>query len=607
MTQNLVQQSVHELFTNHEYVIPIYQRNYAWGQAEIEMLLNDISYFEVNDNSDHYFLGTIIVNKRKDGKLEVIDGQQRLTTLFILLTYLEVLINLPLEFEARKRSNQTLLNLKNITALNRGIYTEEIVQGYSTIENYLNTFSDEQTKQFIIKLQSVKILQVQVPPDTDLNHYFEIMNNRGEQLELHEVAKGKLLSQFSHSEEEKSLAALIWDACSNMNNYIQMNFDVKLRDLLFGSTWTTFAYNNFDELLSAYEQFGAKPQSKQRSSLLEILQSQQSPSQIIQEEPVKESTRFESIMSFPNFLLQVNAVSLQEDDEKEEQMLNDQHLLKNLDRNFKNTTSAKKFIYQLLYARVLFDTYIIKREYLPTYSDDGKWSLQKLHTKPEKAKIPRYKATFTIEQDQLRKLQSCLRVTFTSPRTMKWIHYTLKHLITTLSMQKDRLKLTKQQTGDLIFQLEHFCIERLEKIDFLHTNGFDIPRIAFTYLDYVLYRDQSHVTIQSDWDFQFRNSIEHFFPQNPDQSQFNSWDKKDLDHFGNLALITVHDNSKFSNLPPKGKIESYRNVIDQSPKLKLMATVKSEWTNRIAREHGEEMIEILVSEVKRIKQQTMMQ
>ncbi|MFB4159262.1 DUF262 domain-containing protein [Geomicrobium sp. JSM 1781026] len=589
--------SVSKVFTTHEYVVPIYQRNYAWGQTEIELLLNDIDYFQVTSNTDNYFLGNLIVNKRKNDQLEVIDGQQRLTTLFILLTYLQLPRTNILEFQARKRSNYTLDVLEDTSKLRYGTYTEEIVQGYAMIENYFKTFSEKEKDHFKKKLDSVKLLQVQVPPDTDLNHYFEIMNNRGEQLELHEVAKGKLLSQLSSSEEEKRLAATIWDACANMNRYVQMNFDKSIRDWLFGSQWSTFTYNNFDELLVAFQSFEKQTQTNKRTQLLDILTTAKKPVQTNEAETIYESTRFESILSFPNFLLQVNALDHSEDEEQEEHLLNDQHLLSILSENFMSSTSAKKFIFNLLYARVVFDTFIIKREYSAKTQDDGKWSLQKL-SKQNKYDAPKYNSTFARHQDQLRKLQSCLRVTYTSPRTMKWIHYTLLHLMQAASEQKN--KLHNDLTEKLVSHLEQFCISRLERIDFAETTGFQIQRIAFTYLDYVLYRDNKGDHISSEWDFQFRNSIEHFFPQQPN-GESNKWSEEDVHHFGNLALITVQDNSKFSNLPPTGKKESYKNVIEQSPKLKLMANLSKDWTPNQARIHGEEMIEILEAEIQRFR------
>ncbi|MBR0151565.1 MAG: DUF262 domain-containing protein [Synergistaceae bacterium] len=74
------------------FLIPDYQRPYAWEENECATLWNDIHSFALPDNdyskfneNDVYFLGPIVLFTNSDGKLEVIDGQQRLTTLMLLL------------------------------------------------------------------------------------------------------------------------------------------------------------------------------------------------------------------------------------------------------------------------------------------------------------------------------------------------------------------------------------------------------------------------------------------------------------------------------------------------------------------------------------------
>ena len=57
------------------YVIPLYQRAYAWIDKHIEQLIEDI---RGKDDGADYFLGSLIVNKNAQGQYEVIDGQQRL-------------------------------------------------------------------------------------------------------------------------------------------------------------------------------------------------------------------------------------------------------------------------------------------------------------------------------------------------------------------------------------------------------------------------------------------------------------------------------------------------------------------------------------------------
>ncbi len=88
------QKTVYELLSAKDsfFLIPDYQRPYAWDEAECSTLWDDIYTFALPDNdyaafdeNDEYFLGPIVVFKNLDHKLEVIDGQQRLTTLLLLL------------------------------------------------------------------------------------------------------------------------------------------------------------------------------------------------------------------------------------------------------------------------------------------------------------------------------------------------------------------------------------------------------------------------------------------------------------------------------------------------------------------------------------------
>jgi len=97
MQNNLIvnQKAVGELFQANwaNFLIPDYQRPYAWGKDECETLWDDIFEFafpgadrdRFNDERDQYYLGPIVTFKNEAGQLEVIDGQQRLTTLMLLL------------------------------------------------------------------------------------------------------------------------------------------------------------------------------------------------------------------------------------------------------------------------------------------------------------------------------------------------------------------------------------------------------------------------------------------------------------------------------------------------------------------------------------------
>lgn len=91
---NIDQKTIKELFSDKksDFLIPDYQRPYAWEEAECQTLWDDIFSFAFPDDNvdqfndkDEYFLGPIVTFKNDDNKQEIIDGQQRLTTLMLLL------------------------------------------------------------------------------------------------------------------------------------------------------------------------------------------------------------------------------------------------------------------------------------------------------------------------------------------------------------------------------------------------------------------------------------------------------------------------------------------------------------------------------------------
>ena len=92
---NIDQQTIFQLFSDKksDFLIPDYQRPYAWEETECQTLWDDIfefafpgnDYSQFDDDNDEYFLGPIVTFKNSNGKLEIIDGQQRLTTLMLLL------------------------------------------------------------------------------------------------------------------------------------------------------------------------------------------------------------------------------------------------------------------------------------------------------------------------------------------------------------------------------------------------------------------------------------------------------------------------------------------------------------------------------------------
>lgn len=598
--------SVLDVFRGTEYRVPIYQRNYAWTKDEIEQLLNDINDIDISFDGK-YYLGSLIVNQLGANYYDVIDGQQRLTTLFLMLSFLNnsSVDKRSLSFEAREKSNKTLYEIDAIKDTKIELdkepwYSDEIIDGYAVIKNYFNQMQEKDSSfiaDFKRKLGSISIIRTEVPRDIDLNHYFEIMNTRGEQLELHEIVKAKIISAIKSDDEsadkkDKMIAATIWDACAQMDNYVQMNFSINVRNSLFDNNWDTFTKTNYEEIRECFND--EEYTDSKRYKLIDKLNNPVCEQDTRDDKNVEENERFESIVSFPNFILLVNeALNIGETDS--DAGLDDKRFVKLLEDKWKNREVALDFIFKLLKYRFLFDKYVIKREFAKDYKTEGRWALQRLERYDDakkNSKKPVYKGTYSIEESDdinnktLRLLEACLRVTYTSPKTMHWISRVLAAA-------------NKNNDGNVLKEvLERYCCQKVVEAEFEKSKGFAIDRIVFTFLDYLICRDNPGF---DNFQFQFRTSIEHFYPQHPINEEV--WDDAHLNSFGNLALITVSANSKFSNMLPSSKIENFPDIIEQSPKLiymkKMMESSGRLWEKSMVEEHNQQMLEILKKEIEK--------
>lgn len=613
---------VKNIFKTYSFTIPIYQRNYAWENGHREQLIADILSIKESDNK--YYLGSLVV-KKKNCFLEVIDGQQRLTTLFLIYSFLksefkEEATSISIDpdnfmFQSRELSNKCIKQLFS-SVEESDIKNEEngneLILGYKDIKRIFNNIKtqsvdfknktkNELVADFIKKLEKVYLIVTHVPEDEDLNHYFEIMNTRGEQLEPHEIVKSYIMEALKNN---RQLASVIWDACASMDSYIQMNFSKDLREKLFGEGWEELVPQEKSELFKIDSQSGGL----KTKTLKDIFSIQEE--ELIKEDKSteEENERFESIINFQNFLLHVNILTQNENKElasDEESSLDDRTFIKKFNNYKYNQELSESFIYNLLKLRFLFDKYIIKREFKKDYKYEGRWSLQKLTKNDGK---PLYKGTFSQESNDnqiLRNLQSCLRITYTSPKTMHWI---TKALETAESIFKNK------KSEDLINQLEKYACNKITDSKYENKSGFDIERIVFTFLDYILWKKAKILKDQNlseklrkfpdNIDFVFRTSIEHFYPQNPIDRK-ETWPLEILNDIGNLALVTVSANSTASNSIPSQKVVIYKKtgveIVNKSPKLFLMCQNPEKWDKDRALDHGREMKKILSEYIRKLQ------
>jgi len=125
------------------FFIPSYQRGYRWGEKEVTRLLNDI----YKNGGNNYCLQPVVLRNNGDS-YELIDGQQRLTTLFILLRYIQkefkprIKVKYDLAYETRSDSAAFLKDIDESKAESNIDYFH-IVQAYRTIDAWFKRQKDE--------------------------------------------------------------------------------------------------------------------------------------------------------------------------------------------------------------------------------------------------------------------------------------------------------------------------------------------------------------------------------------------------------------------------------------------------------------------------------
>lgn len=239
-------QNIDQVFSSTVYWIDFYQRDYKWNPEPVRRLLSDIFYkfeeqYEKHPELDAskeiitahypwYYLNTYVTNTI-DGRVYVVDGQQRLTTLTLFLIKLKHLAD-KFESKAGKWLDQKIAghsgfdmafwmnhvrhiktlgalyendnDLKNID-VSTGITAVNLVNNYQVISDHLDKKIPTKHKfetftfYFLYRLVLINLSVEQ----TDVPMVFEVINDRGVRLKPYEILKGKLLGQIDKVEMEK--------------------------------------------------------------------------------------------------------------------------------------------------------------------------------------------------------------------------------------------------------------------------------------------------------------------------------------------------------------------------------------------------------------------
>lgn len=644
--------SIKELYKSEKkkvYEVPVYQRNYAWEKDEITTLIQDVydAYSRKDKEKEKiYYIGTLVTFFKGDDVYEVIDGQQRLTTIYLILNALGFKPDNPLTYKARKKSNSTI---KHIPDFDTDEKDKGIVDGYRYVEEAIREIGDDKEEFRSFFLENVHIIHYEVPRDIDLNHYFEIMNSRGEQLEKHEILKAELIGELSDSGDKTNFNT-IWEACSEMSEYIQDKYP----DI-------SFFRDGFGE---CFKNYGDENKiSECKKSILEFMIN--TDYKATDNEP-KTDGAFQPIIDFSNFLLivlKITRILAEKDFNACNFILDDKKLISEfhaVDYNSYNGKRgfAKIFACNLLKAKYYLDNFIVHHSEMEDTTANNPWDLQHWN---EKSKKPESLCGDNEElQNKLMHLLSMFEVSFVPKQRKNYLFYCLLYLFKNKIDRKNRETLQNyanfiESLADRYFydiyldggQLNAANVPKPSSFDEVILSGNtlttelnnknvykfndiygdgDMPEkeapslFVFNYIDYKIWKfyadnmrgeklkeesEERKVFFSklgcSDFglkifnNFYFsrtRRSLEHYFPQaNVSESTIT---KAQINCLGNFAMIGSDANTSGSNMSPIEKLRIYGEtgknlqISVASMKFIIMMQKCRDNYNNPQREHGQE-------------------
>jgi hypothetical protein len=605
------------------YEVPIYQRNYAWEKDEISTLIQDV-YDALDSGKPTYYIGTLVSFHKGDQVYEVIDGQQRLTTINLVLRALGLTLKNKLTYRARKKSNESIGSIPHFLIDEKDT---GIVNGFKyaceAIDEIVSKDEKEKFKQYF--LNNVQIIHYQVPKDIDLNHYFEIMNSRGEQLEKHEIIKARLIEKLS-DKDDKAKFHQLWENCSEMGVYIQQKYN---NSAIFGDRHCEFnKVIDFDGLPTVGD--------NSKTKTIQDLILETSDSGI--ESKSDKIDSFQPVMDFSNFLLIVLKLTRMKEKDfiPQDFNLDDKDLIKEFDKlKSLNEDFVKVFGYNLLKAKFLLDNYIVHHAQEEDTMDSNPWKLQQWQKDGGLGKFYLKNLVGSPEEhDQLVHLLSMFEVTFTARQRKNYLFYCLFYLMGESKIDVSLYRIFLRNLAEKYLKDVYLVSENLNEINVPKPGKFDstilakntenegcvdvesknidldfnkifgdgttkskgIPLYVFNYLDYLLWEKYAEVMrgnrmkeghaersafferlgctdlgLKIFEQFYFsrtRKSLEHYFPQANVKDNGETPSNEHINCFGNYAMIGSDANSSGSNWSPIGKRNHY---LDPSGKIRQVS------------------------------------
>lgn len=269
---------------------------------------------------------------------------------------------------------------------------------------------------------NVILVRTILPDDTDVAAYFEIMNNRGEQLQEHEIVKALMMKSLD--EDQRKVFASIWDACSQMNIPIQRSLSsLRNNDYpIFGPEYDSLR----EDLIRLYRLHDSNEVFQSIDEILSKSDIEQTDNEVYPEE-----IEYNSIIDFPNFLMLIFKTY------DSSCQLNANYLQETYNKN--QSVNSMDFVERLLKYRTIFDRFVVKT----TGSEDDVESMHWIMKKPyrDKKGSLRFRNTFSMANDEpdeneaendvqkrIVKQLSMLQVTFRNKKYKNWLFDYLQFL-----------------------------------------------------------------------------------------------------------------------------------------------------------------------------------
>lgn len=236
--------NVRDLLGGQKYTIDYYQREFKWSNKQVSELVVDLTtrFMEEHEDDDnkpreivasygHYFLGSIVICN-KNGEKFIIDGQQRLTSLSLLLIYLHNLQkerqdfvdvsefifstkygkrSFNLDIPERAQAMEALFKQEQFDISEAPESVRNVIERYQDISDLFPAEIKDDTLPFFIDwlLENVYLVEITAFTDEEAYTIFETMNDRGLSLSPTDMLKGYLLSNITNK-DKRDLALTVW-------------------------------------------------------------------------------------------------------------------------------------------------------------------------------------------------------------------------------------------------------------------------------------------------------------------------------------------------------------------------------------------------------------